>query len=112
MHMGSMAIIGQSGCANLFHIILNNGVHGSVGGQPTIGLSIDIPALALACGYVSSETVRSPKALINSISNGRTKSGPTLIEVRVRPENRTGIGRPTTKPVDNKTALMKFIRRI
>ena len=27
MHMGSMAIIGQSGCSNLMHIIFNNGVH-------------------------------------------------------------------------------------
>lgn len=112
MHMGSMAIIGQSGCTNLFHIMLNNGVHGSVGGQPTVGLSINIPALALACGYVSSESVESQEALINSISNARTKNGPTFIEVRVRPENRTSIGRPTTKPAENKAALMEFMQGI
>ena len=110
MHMGSMAIIGQSGCANLFHLIFNNGVHGSVGGQPTVCFSIDIPKIAIACGYASAERVETHEALVNSMSNARTKKGPTLIEVRVRPENRKEIGRPTTKPVENKLALMEFLR--
>jgi phosphonopyruvate decarboxylase len=110
MHMGSMAIIGQSGCNNIYHIIFNNGVHGSVGGQPTVGFSIDIPAIASACGYVSSECVETPKDLVNSISNAQTKKGPTLIEVRVRSGNREDIGRPTTKPVENKLSLMKFLK--
>ena len=110
MHMGSMAIIGQSECANLFHLIFNNGVHGSVGGQPTVCFSIDIPEIAIACGYASAERVETHEALVNSMSNARTKKGPTLIEVRVRPENRKEIGRPTTKPVENKLALMEFLR--
>ena len=33
MHMGSLAISGQSKCANFIHILFNNGVHGSVGGH-------------------------------------------------------------------------------
>ena len=37
MHMGSLAIIGQSSLENFTHIIFNNGVHDSVGGQPTVG---------------------------------------------------------------------------
>ena len=110
MHMGSMALIGQSGCANLIHIVFNNGVHGSVGGQPTVGFSIDISAIALACGYVSAEVVDAPAALVNSLSNAKTNNGPTLIEVRVRPGNREDIGRPTNKPAENKLALMEFLK--
>jgi phosphonopyruvate decarboxylase len=37
MHMGSMAITGASECKNFVHIVLNNGAHDSVGGQPTVG---------------------------------------------------------------------------
>ena len=33
MHMGSMAITGQSNAKNLIHLVFNNGVHGSVGGS-------------------------------------------------------------------------------
>ena len=53
MHMGSMAIIGQSSVKNLIHMVFNNGVHGSVGGQPTVGFNIDMPQIAVACGYAS-----------------------------------------------------------
>ena len=50
MHMGGAAVIaGQH--PNFKHIVLNNGAHDSVGGQPTCGFAVDIPVLALACGY-------------------------------------------------------------
>jgi phosphonopyruvate decarboxylase len=40
MHMGSLAIIGSQKVSNFKHIIINNGSHDSVGGQPTVGFSI------------------------------------------------------------------------
>ena len=55
MHMGSMAITGQSGAKNLIHLVFNNGVHGSVGGQPTVGFDIDMPTIATVCGYVTAQ---------------------------------------------------------
>ena len=51
MHMGSMAINGNIDCKNFKHIIFNNGAHDSVGGQPTVGLSIDFQSIAKASGY-------------------------------------------------------------
>ena len=42
MHMGSLAIIGSQAPANLHHVVLNNGAHDSVGGQPTAGLAVDL----------------------------------------------------------------------
>ena len=41
MHMGSLAINGTSNSKNFKHIILNNGSHESVGGQPTAGKKIN-----------------------------------------------------------------------
>src|SRR5690606_4429043 len=37
MHLGSLTTIGSSGLSNFLHIVLNNGAHESVGGQPTVG---------------------------------------------------------------------------
>ena len=54
MHMGSQAIIGQQGPHNLRHIIINNGAHDSVGGQPTVACNhgnFSFRAIAAGCGY-------------------------------------------------------------
>jgi len=53
MHMGAMATIGQNGSANLKHVLFNNGVHDSVGGQPTDAGndSFSFSKIAIGCGY-------------------------------------------------------------
>ena len=110
MHMGSLTVIGQSKCHNFLHLVFNNGVHGSVGGQPTVGFNIDIPAIAKSCGYANAKCVKTFEDLKFEISNAKSKHGPTLIEIRVSPGNRSDIGRPTTSPFENKIALMNFLK--
>ena len=53
MHMGALATIGQSEVPNFKHILINNGCHDSVGGQPTAGFSdtFDFQGIAKSCGY-------------------------------------------------------------
>jgi hypothetical protein len=53
MHMGSMATIGQKAQSNFKHVIFNNGVHDSVGAQPTDAASetFSFTRIAKACGY-------------------------------------------------------------
>lgn len=109
MHMGSMAITGQSSAKNLIHLVFNNGVHGSVGGQPTVGFNIDMPQIATACGYATAQRVTTVDDLKNAIYAARTTHGVHFIEVQVRPGNRADIGRPTSSPVQNKTAMMQFL---
>ncbi len=57
MHMGAMATIGTSKLQNMKHILINNGAHDSVGGQPTNGFKIDFCQVARACGYQSANSV-------------------------------------------------------
>lgn len=109
MHMGSMAITGQSKAHNLIHLVFNNGVHGSVGGQPTVGFAIDMPAIAKACGYHFAECVETKEDLRKALQAARKIDGVTLVEIRVRPGNRSDIGRPTSTPAQNKTAMMEFL---
>ena len=54
MHMGSLSTIGQMKQSNFKHIIINNGAHDSVGGQPTVAKNhdgFDFAAIAKGCGY-------------------------------------------------------------
>ena len=53
MHMGSLAVIGSLHPANYVHVVFNNGAHDSVGGQPTVGLQVNLSLVAKACGYRS-----------------------------------------------------------
>ena len=115
MHMGSMAIVASKDPKNYVHVVLNNGAHDSVGGQPTVGLKIDLPAIAKAVGYKSTISVDNKESLIEQLSILNSQSsiceGPVLLEIRVKKGNRKNLGRPTTTPVHNKEALMEFLRR-
>ena len=115
MHMGSMAIVANKAPKNYVHVVFNNGAHDSVGGQPTVGLKIDLPAVAKAVGYKAAITVCSKEELEKELStlNSQlsTLGGPILLEVRVRKGNRKDLGRPTTTPIQNKEALMTFLAK-
>ncbi len=51
MHMGSMAIAGSRNLSNYIHVVLNNGAHESVGGQPSVGHTVDFTGIAENCGF-------------------------------------------------------------
>lgn len=53
MHMGAMTMVSKQLVPNFMHIVLNNGVHDSVGGQPSAGYEIDFTKIAEACGYAT-----------------------------------------------------------
>ena len=53
MHMGALTMVGKLNVPNFMHIILNNGAHESVGGQPSAGHQIDFTAIAQGCGYAT-----------------------------------------------------------
>lgn len=111
MHMGSMAIVGQKQPNNFIHVVFNNGAHDSVGGQPTVGLSIDLPAIARAVGYKKVYTVSTKDYLQELLPNVVGQEGPILLQVCVKKGNRKDLGRPTTTPIQNKEALMEFLKK-
>ena len=108
MHMGSMAIVASKAPQNYIHVVFNNGAHDSVGGQPTVGLKINLPAIAQAAGYQSVYSVSTKEDLQKRLSN--LGEAPVFLEVKVKKGNRKDLGRPTTTPIENKEALMKFLK--
>ena len=84
MHMGAMTMASKLNVPNFMHIILNNGAHESVGGQPSAGHKIDFTGIAEACGY---KTVGKPaateKELIGAINELKDCGRASFIDVRI-----------------------------
>lgn len=111
MHMGSMAIVANKAPKNYVHVVFNNGAHDSVGGQPTVGLKIDLPAVAKAVGYKTTFSVDNKTDLEDVLNSVKCQEGPVILEVKVKKGNRKDLGRPTTTPIQNKEALMCFLQK-
>ena len=108
MHMGILPTIGDAAPSNLVHIIFNNAAHESVGGHPTVAGEMDLEALSRASGYrvfLSSETEDEIEVAWQHLG---AHAGPVLWEIRVALGSRPDLGRPTSTPVENKTAFMEF----
>ena len=110
MHMGSMAIVANKTPMNYVHVVYNNGAHDSVGGQPTVGLKINLSAVAMAVGYQQVYSVETKEYLKELLAKIKDQDGPVFLEVKVKKGNRKDLGRPTTTPIQNKEALMFFLK--
>lgn len=110
MQMGGMATIGTRSPKNMVHIVLNNGAHDSVGGQPTVGRKIDLCGIAKACGYENVIRVETKADLEKVLEEVKTSAALTFLEVMVKKGARKDLGRPKTTPVQNKIAMMEFLK--
>lgn len=109
MHMGGLAIVGSMSPRNLKHIVINNGAHDSVGGQPTVGFNIDIQKIAEGSGYKLVLQAKTKKELLKAIGKLNDSKELTFLEVKVNKGSRSNLGRPTITPIENKEEFMKFL---
>ena len=105
MHLGSLAVFGTRGLANLHYVINDNGAHESVGGQPTATRDIDVPAILSACGFSPVLTAGTREEIRDAMACLAGSEGGALV-LRTHQGSRDDLGRPTTSPQQNKQALM------
>ena len=110
MHLGSLAVIADSKPSNLIHILLNNGSHDSVGGQPTVGHQVDFCSVAASLGYEKTFTVSSPSSITSTLTSLSNSPGPVFLEIKIKKGYRLELGRPTSKPLDNRLSFSKSLR--
>lgn len=108
MHMGAMAIIANQAPRNYIHVMINNGAHGSVGGQPTVARDMTMTRVAEGCGYKTVHSVDTKADLVTLLNEDL--SCPAFIEVNVKQGHRTDLGRPTSSPKENKAEFMRFLK--
>lgn len=109
MHMGTMATIADHGPQNFFHVVFNNCVHDSVGGQPTSIGVVDIPAAATSMGYRWSASTSDLSALPHLIAEMTSTPGPGLLEIKVKPGSRKDLGRPTRTPRESRDRFIDAV---
>ena len=98
MKLGALATIGAQRPANLLHVLLDNGVHDSTGGQSTVSASVDFAAVALACGYAAAWSVDDAAGFDQAMRAALEVEGPALVHARISPGSLKTLGRPTVPP--------------
>jgi phosphonopyruvate decarboxylase len=108
MHMGALATNCRYKAGNLIHIVLNNGVNESVGGQPSAGYVVSLTEVAAACGYRTPghavETKEELQSIIRGFAFGEM---PLFIDVHVRQGIRGDLPKLKIDHKAQKDALMK-----
>ncbi|KAB7767240.1 phosphonopyruvate decarboxylase [Xanthomonas maliensis] len=98
MKLGNLSTIGRYQPTSFVHVLLDNGVHDSTGGQPTNSGNIDFPSIAAACGYRATYACHGEAALRQALDISLRSAGPHFIHVRIRPGSMHPLPRPTVSP--------------
>jgi len=109
MKMGNLATIGAYRPANLIHIVLDNGVHDSTGGQATVSPGIDMAGVALACGYAFVASCSGLEGFAEAYKLAQGAGGPALIHAKISPGSMGKLGRPTVKPPEVALRFKAFL---
>ncbi|HET6593659.1 MAG TPA: phosphonopyruvate decarboxylase [Xanthomonadales bacterium] len=106
MRMGNFATAGAYGRDNFHHLLLDNGVHESTGGQSTVSRAISFAGVARACGYRRAEEGLGAEDLQRFLQGG---SGPSLLQLKTRRGVPEGLPRPDVTPREVKQRLMRHL---
>ena len=106
MRMGNFATVGAYAGDNFRHLVLDNGVHESTGGQSTVSAGISFAGVARACGYPSANEGGGLAELRAFLAEG---PGPALLHLRIQRGVPEGLPRPDVTPRQVKQRLMNHI---
>lgn len=84
MHMGAMTMVSRVNAPNFMHVVLNNGAHESVGGQPSAGHLVDFTKIAVACGYQTvGHPVTTEEELVKAVNTLISCGKASFIDCRI-----------------------------
>ena len=108
MRMGNFATIGTYASNNFIHILLDNEVHDSTGGQSTVSKNINFAMIAKACGY--SMTLSGNKMeLIDELFSLNKNEGPAFGHLKICSGTIENLPRPNVKPNEVLRRMMHHI---
>lgn len=112
MHLGALATNCRYKAGNMIHIVLNNGVNESVGGQPSAGYVVNLTEIAEACGYrTPGHAVETKEELQAILKDYRKEEMPLFIDVHVRQGIRKDMPKLNIDHKAQKTALMETLKK-
>ena len=116
MRMGAFATLGAYGPSNLTHVLLDNGVHDSTGGQATVSAQVSFANVAAACGYADAVESDDLEVLDSVLAAARERergssgvAGTRFVGLTIGRGAPDGLPRPTITPPEVKARLMRHI---
>ena len=108
MRLGALCTIGYERPPNLVHVLLDNGIHESTGGQMTVSRSVNFCAIASASGYSRTVSVSSPDEMQRAIES--TAGELTFVHAPIIPGIPEDLPRPSIKPPEVASRLRAFLQ--
>ena len=106
MNLGSLTTIASQKPKNLIHVVFDNSVHESTGGQPTNSNFVNIEKIAKACNYNHTFTVRTENNLLKILDKIKKLKGPIMIVVKIQQSKGKKSKRVNILPVEIKERFM------
>lgn len=111
MKLGNLATIGAQAPANLVHVLLDNAVHDSTGGQATASPNVDFATVAIGCGYRAAFSVDDLAGFETALKKAFAVPGPTMIHLKINAGSMAKLGRPTISPPEVARRFQTFLNQ-
>lgn len=109
MNLGSLATIGHFAPNNLIHFVLDNEIHASTGGQPTVSNTARLEEVARAAGFQAVKKVSSIESLRTVVSEVLSSAeGPSFVLVKIEKGERE-VPRVSHEPTNIKSRFKEAI---
>lgn len=113
MRMGNFATLANQQCGRLVHVVFNNGVYESTGGQVNFARGVDFVGVAKACGYSKlSRRMRDSESIglaLDEINRGLAPGQPVLIDMLTCSQSAKPAVRPDISYPDQAARLRSLI---
>ena len=106
MNLGSLTTIASQKPKNLIHVVFDNSVHESTGGQPTNSNFVNIEKIAKVCNYNHTFTVRTKNNFLKILHKIKKLKGPIMIVVKIQQSGEEKSKRVKILPIKIKERFM------
>jgi len=110
MKMGTLSTVGYYKPKNFIHILFNNLMYESTGGQETASSVVNFSVIAENCGYISVFNVNNPNELKKILSELAFLEKPLFINISIKSGTTEELGRPSDSPVTMRNNLLDFLK--
>ncbi len=102
MNLGSLTTIGSLKPKNLVHVVFDNSIHESTGGQPTNTNFVSIEKIAKTCNYNHTFTTKTKNDFEKILRKIKKLNGPIMIVVKIQKSNDKKSPRINYEPIEIK----------
>jgi len=108
MRMGALASIGYERPDNLIHILLDNEMYESTGGQPSVSGAINFSSIAHSCGYGKAVKIQHMDELVTILKE--SKSSSSFFHIKTNADTAKKLPRPTITPEELAKRCRNFLQ--